>query len=275
MLLFKSGISQKPGGIYNPGEYQKSLDELYKKFYRKPLNLDSIVKPEGVNSKRVWRIIDFSNPDNKNIFTKQAKGTNSVPLFEIIMYGLYSGKIHAFKKDSWNSASPSQFISFEELSKIIFYSDSIIEKEFDAEGNEHITRKLKTDTINSLKIKGFILGEDWYMDKHFSRIEKRVFTICPVWYSEKQQKDTPLFWLYYPECRDLFSSFEANNPTNQDVKITWDELLINKWFIGLIVKQSNIFGRNLNSYKKGDDVLIESYKTKEDLLNAEYDFFNH
>lgn len=266
--------AQNPGGVYNPGNYVVTLDELYRKFYKKPTKLDSIVNPEAVTAKRIWRIIDFSIPDNKNIFSMQLKGTGSVPLFEIILYGLYSGKIHAYKKDSWNNLTPSQQIFKNDLGKIIFYTDSLIEKEFDSEGNEHITRKLKTDTITSLKLKGFVLGEDWYMDKHFSRIEKRIFAICPVWYNEKLQKDVPLFWLYYPECRDLFSSFQANNPINNDTKVTWDEVLLNKWFIGLIVKKSNIFDRNLNSYRKGEDILIESYKTKEDLLNKEYDFFD-
>ena len=61
--------SQSPGNVYNPGAYSEcNPSAIYKKFYSRPINLDTLVKPLAVLGQRVWRIIDLKEIEAQKVF---------------------------------------------------------------------------------------------------------------------------------------------------------------------------------------------------------------
>jgi gliding motility associated protien GldN len=157
--------------------------------------------------------------------------------------------------------------------KIILPPDSISESTFDADGNETVVKKLKQGEITSGDLQGYILKEDWYFDKHSGKSDRRIIGICPVYYDEKAGRSRPLFWIYYNECRQLFSSFEAKNAYT-DERISFDELFMGKHFYSVIYKNSNVFGRDITTFKLGQDVQADSREINTGLGNKDYDSFH-
>ena len=261
-------------GVEKPGEYKTHyLQKYYKRFYHPPKTFDTLIKPQDGVSQSLWRIIDINQTENKTIFYGNSK-KQLVDLFEIIKFGLITGKIYAFRNETF-SQYEKNMLSLSELKlMLIGKPDTITESIFDSDGNETKETRVEQNEISSFNLQGYILKEDWYLDKHFGKVEKRIIGMCPVVFDKKTNVSKPLFWVFYNECRQLFASFEAKNIT-PDVPISFDELFLKRNFYSVINKHSNVFNRNISSYKIGEDTYLENEAFNTKLNNKDFDFFNH
>jgi gliding motility associated protien GldN len=278
LILFAGFISvsfaqKTPGVETNPKNYKVHfLESSYKRFYHPPKPMDTLVRPDVAVVQTLWRIIDINQVDNKMVFYGYSP-KKLVDLFEIIKFGLLTGRINAFTNEKFSKAEHTALPLSEVRKRIFLAPDSVEERIYDADGNETVVKKLKEGELTSSDLQGYILKEDWYIDKHWGKTDRRITGICPVFYDKVTGHSQPLFWLYYNECRQLFSSFEAKN-TYTDDRITFDELFFAKHFYSVIYKSSNVFDRNINSYKIGQDVYLETQKIITGLGNKDYDSFH-
>ncbi len=275
ILFTCSCMYMLPQGVDQPGTYgaKSHAEQCYRSFYKPPEKLDTLVKPEGMIVHRIWRVIDLKNTTNRILLTNNSKNCDYTDLFEVLKFGLRSGKIKAFTSDRFGNAA-QQHLSMKEVNRRLVIRDTVTESVFDADGNGTTNTKIINEDMQSLNLSGYVICEDWYIDKHWSRREKRIICICPVYFNEKLQKEVPLFYLYYNECRDLLSSFRAQK-TGTGLDLSYDEIFLRKYFESMVVKTSNVFGRPISEYTLGTGTRDEGDRSVRQLLNEEADLFEH
>ena len=122
------------------------------------------------------------------------------------------------------------------------------------------------------------IKEDWFFDKERSVLDVRIIGICPVVYKKDESGNisgfNELFWLYFPECRYVFQNFFVQNRDNDAQRMSFDDLFWKRMFQSFIYKTTNLYDREIDSYKAGVDALLEAEKIKEEIFIFEHDLWN-
>ncbi|RYZ41767.1 MAG: gliding motility protein GldN, partial [Sphingobacteriales bacterium] len=125
----------------------------------------------------------------------------------------------------------------------------------------------------------FRLKEDWFFDRNLGRMVVRIIGIAPLLdkYNEESQQymfSYPMFWLHYPELREVLARYEVFNPENEVARMTWDEFFENRYFASYIIKTSNPFDATLATMGlQGTDALYEGQRISEEIFNKEHDMW--
>ncbi len=137
-----------------------------------------------------------------------------------------------------------------------------------------------SDTLwyKSENIVQYKLKEDWFFDKERSVLDRRIIGIAPVVYKVDNNGNITgfreLFWLYFPECRYVFQNFFVQSRHNDSQRMSFDDLFWKRMFQSYIVKETNLYDREVDSYKAGVDALLESEKIKEKIFTFEHDLWS-
>ena len=125
------------------------------------------------------------------------------------------------------------------------------------------------------KIKRMRLKEDWYFDKQRSQMMVRIIGICPVMMKERDGEEVsePLFWIYFPEGREIFSKALIYNRFNDAMRLTFDDAFWKRMFNSYIYKESNVYDRRISEYATGLDALYEAERVKHEIFEFEHDLW--
>ena len=88
----------------------------------------------------------------------------------------------------------------------------------------------------------------------------------------------PLFWVWYPDAREVLHNMKVFNQKNSAYPISFDHILNARRFSSIIYKEENIYGdREISTYVKGNALfqVLESNKKKEEIRNKELDMWNY
>ena len=140
------------------------------------------------------------------------------------------------------------------------------------------------DTVwfNSSDIVQYRLKEDWFLDKQRSVLDTRIIALAPVVYKtdidangNKSISGTrELFWLYFPHCRFVFNNYFVYNDKNDSQWMSYDDVFWKRRFNSVIYKESNVYDREVESYRTGLDALHESEQIKNEIRNIEHDIWS-
>ena len=269
-------FAQSNPSVYdNPTNYSKdyTVSDCFKNVeYKGTFKADTIKSNYILKGQKIWRSISLQNKENELIFNHN--GTCSeVNLFEIIKYGIFQKKLNVFSSDDFNEVKNHR-LTQQQVTQLISFKDSSTNAVFDANGNQ-TTEVFKTNRyLMGSDIAYFLLKENWITNSRSGKLEKVIIGIAPLFYDQKTEKTRPLFWLYYPEWKELFSSFTAKNYYSEE-HITFNDVLQRKLFISLISKESNVFDRTIKSTFRDRDFYLESENIKERIINYEEDLFSH
>lgn len=221
---------------------------------------------------RIWRSISLENVNNRQILNSGGKCAQ-LGLFEIIKFGLLEKKLHAFNTDDpvGKNALP---LKETEIMSLLKYSNTDTITVFDANGDEKKEINISRNYLLGKDIKSFLLKEDWVMNSNSGEQEKYIIAIAPLIYDSKTETVAPVFWLYYPEWEGFLACFEAKNYYSQE-KVSFKDILNNKYFISKIDKSSNIFNRDFKSEHRGENNIQKDEGLKEQLQTNESDLFPH
>jgi gliding motility associated protien GldN len=132
------------------------------------------------------------------------------------------------------------------------------------------------------EIKQYMVKEEWYFDKQTSSLNVRIIGICPIREFVRQNdpsgevQRTLVFWVYYPEARDLLATNLVLNPNNDASQLSFDDLFIKRFFNSYIVKESNVYNnRQISAYLVGKDAMLESHRIENDIFNFEQDLWEY
>ncbi|MEO1031633.1 MAG: gliding motility protein GldN [Bacteroidota bacterium] len=144
-----------------------------------------------------------------------------------------------------------------------------------------IRRDIGPADINSYLIKGL-----WYFDKRQGELKYRILGIAPAApdvnfiddENSENSEPIPMFWVFYPEVRELLHEAKAFNNMNSASPISFDHLLNSRRFHGLIYKEENVYGdREVKEYIAENALmqLLESERIKDKIRDFEQDMWSY
>ena len=161
------------------------------------------------------------------------------------------------------------------------YGDPLIRTLADGT-QEYVYPARDTVWYNSADIVQYRMKEDWFLDKERSVLDVRIIAIAPVHYKIEEDANgnksisgmEELFWLYFPHCRFVFNNYFVYNDANDAQWMSFDDLFWKRKFNAVAYKESNVFDREIESYRSGVDALHESDKIKNEIRNIEHDVWS-
>ncbi len=259
----------------NPEDTSGYLDDIVERKIlqeQRFLAYEPIREADILWSKRIWRVIDVREKMNIGFMYPNR------PFFKILLDGIQNGDIAIFDTDEFKKK-----VTGEDLDKMLHSVDT--QSVWDAETYQEEVKIIKND-LDYTNIKTFRVKEIWYFDKESSRLNCRILGIAPI--QEKKNAETgeveyslPMFWIYYPEARKYLTKEMVFNDRNDSAPGSWADLFDSRFFSSYIFKQSNVQDMRLPDLFTGEkygeqagvNMLLESEKIKNELLNFEHDLW--
>ncbi len=252
------------------GEFDAPLDGIVEKNIitdRRVLPYDDIREADIFWEKRIWRVIDVREKLNLP-FAYPIE-----PFFEILMTAAEEGEITVYGTEDDKFSYP---LAPDEVASMGATVDTIIA--FDPETYEEEITIVRND-LNPEDIKQFRVKEIWFFDEESSTLQVRILGIAPLKdeYDENgnYKYTTPLFWAYYPECREILARHKVFNPNNDSSPMTWEDMMERRQFSSYIMKRSNVYDRKVEDYLTGVDMLLEAEKIRMEIFNFEHDLWSY
>ena len=207
--------------------------------------------------KEIWREIDVREKMNLHFNYPEA------PLFDILISGIQAGQINAY---NYIFDEFSEVLSPEELDDLLVTRDTLYANCFMEDQIQFVETYLTHEDIDRYRIK-----EIWYLNNKTSQIEVRILGIAPLQqvYDDNGNYmfELPLFWVYYPQSRQILSTHNAFIAGNDAVSFSWEQVFESRYFSSTIYKTSNIQDLRLKDIYMGTDRLLEADR----LHNAIFD----
>ena len=229
-------------------------------------------------SKRVWRTIDLREKFNHPMYYPETQINDRKSLFDVIKAGILDGTIYAYDNPFFDDEFKVR-MSKTTYSNLFTQVDStnMVQNPLDPDG-PMILAPIVTE-LTSHDVKQYWVKEDWFFDKERSVMDVRIIGLCPL--KEKIDPSTgemigvsPLFWVYFPQCRPAFAKAEVFNTKNDAQRNTYDDLFQKRMFSSYVRKESNVMDREIASYATGIDAQLEAERVKDDIFKMEHDVWH-
>ena len=260
----------------------------------KPISYGYIDEKDVLRSMVVWEIIDMNEKINQPYY-HNADGivSQNKSLYQLLIDNIMSGDIKEVYDDEMFMTKLAPEAIKQRLS-VTKESDWLIDKRNAGEkltpedikaGTDVI--ETKTESVKLLKVKGM-----WYVDRRDGQMKYRLLGIAamgpdPTMMAEKTadgvslgNKDEliDLFWVYYPDAREVLANSVVFNSKNLSSDLTYDDILNARRFSSIIYKSDNGLGTGIiKDYIPNDaeEQLEESDRIKNQILEMENDMWNY
>lgn len=249
----------------------------------KPLPYGYVHDRDVLMGKTVWEIIDLDERINFPLYYPVDSlniGSDRRSLYDVLTKAIKAGEITEVYSDSYFNTKKTMKDIEASLSRIDttdpgreqFNAGQRIDEQF------IVRTDLGSFHVSDYKIKGF-----WYFDKRQSELKYRLLGICPVTpdvytVDNEEQDYIELFWVYFPDARNVLHENKAFNDRNTAMPITFDHLLNSRRFNATIYKEENVYGdREIKDYLKDNAQmqLLESERVKDKIRDFESDMWNY
>jgi gliding motility associated protien GldN len=237
-------------------------------------------------SKVVWEYIDLNERLNLPLYYPTESNQISSDrrsLFETLLNGINTGKITQVYDDDYFT----QKLTAANISKRLVRVDTadggfaVLNTNPNANIEEYIDRT----ALTSQSIIGFEIKGVWYFDKKLGELKYRLLGIAPmapdiqrIGRGGDPNEKIPVFWVYYPDARDVLHRMKIFNPKNSAYPISFDHVLNSRRFSAVITREENIYGnRKISDYIRGNSLfqVLEAEKIKDGIRNKELDMWNY
>ncbi len=252
-------------------------DGVYEKVWveeKRPIPLAYVREADVLWSKRVWQVIDLREKINMPLYFPTTTIDDRQSLMQVLMAAVDEGAIRAFQDDEFTMT----------------YTPDEIRERYAREETRTLTRPdppyEEYDTtfvipLNPEDVTKYRIKEEWFFDSKRSVLDVRVLGVCPV--RERIDPETgeslgdqPLFWVYFPEARNILVNAEVFNRHNDAQRMSFDDLFMRRMFNSYIYKESNVYDRLIQEYiENGLDQLLEAEKIKDEIRNYELDLWEY
>ncbi len=268
---------QAPGAETVKSDWKPSLvkDGVYDRaeHINQPLQWQPIREADVLWKKRVWREIDTRQKQNMAFRYPGDENTGGGMFIEIVLDAIKKGKIKGYSTadDRFTTA-----LSKDQILEMLTGKADSIPVEDPITGA--ITIKIIKRDFNPDAVTKYRLKEDWIFDRNLGRMVVRIVGVAPLLdrYNDDGsfRASSPMFWIWYPEMRELLAQYEVFNPENDIARMSWDEFFENRYFARYITKVSNPFDNTFNQMGlQGTDALYEGQRVSEQIFNKEHDMW--
>ena len=210
-------------------------------------------------------------------------GSERRSLYDVLMKNIIKGGITSVYSDSYFTSKRS-LKDLEGAMKLIDTLD-IGYEQYNQDGfvdPEYIVER----EISSAEVSAYLIKGLWYFDKRQGELKYRLLAIAPAAPDvnfidsddEANKEPIPLFWIFYPDVRDILHEAKAFNAKNSAMPFSFDHILNARRFNGIIYKEENVFGdRKVEEYIAENSLmqLLESERIKEKIRNFELDMWSY
>ncbi|PSR11800.1 MAG: gliding motility protein GldN [Bacteroidetes bacterium] len=217
--------------------------------------------------KRIWRVIDIREKMNLPFAYPER------PFFQILQEAAENEEINVY------SVEDDKFthrLSPEEVASMGASVDTVTT--FDPVTYEEKIQVVRNE-LNPSDIKRYRIKEVWFFDEETSTMQVRILGIAPLLDVKDEngnfKYEQLMFWVYYPEARQILAREKVFTVGNDAAPITWESLLEMRYFSSYIFKESNVHNRRLSDYVQGVDLLMEADKIKQTIFNFEHDLWEY
>ncbi|MBT8270739.1 MAG: gliding motility protein GldN [Flavobacteriaceae bacterium] len=229
---------------------------------------EKIVLDERVNFPMYYPI------DTNNI------GKNRRSLFDVLMTAVKKGDIPNIYDDSYFTAKRT--LKDIEAALVRVDTTELGIEQLNA-GEELSSEYINRRDITAADIAEYHVKGLWYFDKRHGELKYRLLGIAPVApdvnFIDSEDVDlVPLFWVFFPDAREVLHEAKAFNNENSAVPITFDHLLNSRRFNGYIFREENVQGdRTIMEYISDNALmqLLESNRVKEKIRDFEQDMWSY
>jgi len=272
--------SKRPSDIGKKTAEQKAVDN------DRPLEYGYVDDRDILWSKVVWEYLDLNERINLPLYypvdTTTVAG-NRRSLFDTLLRGIRNDEITEVYDDSYFTAKMTKA----EINRKLFRVDTT-DAGFDElnAGAININEYIDKINLTSQDIEGFKIKGLWYFDKRQGELKYRLLALAPIAPDVQTMgrediditEQLPLFWVWFPDARNLLHEMKVFNPKNSAFPISFDHILNARRFNSIIYREENIFGdRDVSDYVKGNSLfqVLESNKIKDQIRNKELDMWNY
>ena len=273
VIFFLAIAGQMANAQIINGAYQ--TNDVYQK---KPMPLPSVREADVFWSKTIWRIIDLREKMNLPLYYPTTEMDDRQNLISLLLEGIENGQITPY--DARLDDDFKVPMTYEQV-KESFGAESTTEETIDFDTGERKTVEIQGE-IRPSEIKQYMIKEEWYFDKQASALNVRIIGICPIREFVREGDATgeiqrqKVFWVYYPEVRNLLATNLSLNPYNEAQSMSYDALFIKRLFNSYIVKESNVYNnRDISAYLSGKQAMLESKRIEEEIFNFEQDLWEY
>jgi len=218
-------------------------------------------------TKRIWRVVDMREKINLPYYYPTEPKNDWKSLVQVLFDAIREGSITAYSPISDEFLYP---MTYKELMDKL--EKPTRERYKRPDGTDFDT--VITQTFYSSDVQRFRIREDWFFDKQRSVFEVRILGISPViesfTSSGERRGDEPIFWVYFPECRNILAHNEIFNLKNGSAgRLSYDDAFTKRIFNSYIYKFENVYDRRISAYTTGPDALLESERAKNEIFEFE------
>jgi len=261
------------------------MDGVYIKEHvpiRKPVPYYYLREADVAWSKVVWRKLDLRQKMNHPLYYPTTPTDDRVSLVQLMLNGIKDEGIRVYDFDEANEfATP---ITLETVLESLGAGKDSMEDEDPVTGE--FTMKYTDKPPAPEEVTRMLMKEEWFFNRQRSKMEVRIIGLCPIRRFVKESNAAgmdesdaeltlkTLFWAYFPAYRNLFANQEVFNPFNDAERRTFDDIFFKRRFSSYIYRITNVYdNRTIQTYKKGEDVLLEAERMKDFMFKFEHDLW--
>ncbi|TSE08397.1 MULTISPECIES: gliding motility protein GldN [Aquimarina] len=266
-----------------PAEIGMKTEEMIAYDNDHPLEYGYVDKRDILWAKTTWETIDLDERINFPLYypiDTNNIGVNRRSLYDVLVSNIKNGKIKNIYSDSYFTETRTFSDLESTMSKIdttdLGYEQYNAGEEVDP---QYINRRdISSADIAEYKIRGY-----WYFDKRLGELRYRLLGLAPVapdvnFIDDDEPDMVALFWIWYPDAREILHNALAFNRRNTSMPFTLDHILNARRFNSVIYKEDNEQGdRSIDDYIVDNALmqLLESERIKESIRNFEMDMWSY
>jgi gliding motility associated protien GldN len=269
-------------GIPDKSVAQQIIDGAYKHEdlkNRKPTPLPYPREADVIWRKKIWRIIDLREKINQPLYFPTHEMDKRYSLIGLLLKGIKENHLVAYDAKSDDEFKTA--INYDQV-KEAFGATTRTQKVRNVDTGETEEKQVAGE-IRTEEVKLVMLKEEWYFDKQTSTLNVRLIGICPIqeFYrdddtNQENVQRRPVFWVYYPEARELLAANEVFNPQNTARNLSFDDVFLKRKFNSYIIKEENIYNnRSISQYLGSKDAMSESRRIENEIFDYEQDLWEY